>query len=334
MPTEFDIVNVRLGALFEHRQQLVLGAPQRPLAAIGLDPDHDVDEVEAQFTPAGDHKLDRAPVNESSEQAAVGEAREDRLHPLPIELAEFLAAHLAVGKCELAVVRVAGHVADVGDIVRLVGQHELRQFVGGHWPGVDRRIAGVAMCESMVPEDPEVARMGDRRLEPLWRRGLAGSEVLVVVEEHEAIDLGGLKPSLDKVDTKHRQLLELEPQRIGIPGAGLAEPVQRDAERAQLRSVEMVDDDAGDFRNLCALATSHRPWPSTMVPSASIRIGRHRPNLPTLASSFALCVVSRRRTLRDAGRRRLRARVSKRSLGVRSLRLGRGACVSISLSAR
>jgi hypothetical protein len=70
---------------------------------------------------------------------------------------------------------------------------------------------------------------------------------------HEAIDLGGLKPSLDKVDTKHRQLLELEPQRIGIPGAGLAEPVQRDAERAQLRSVEMVDDDAGDFRNALRL---------------------------------------------------------------------------------
>jgi hypothetical protein len=46
VPTEFDIVNVRLGALFEHRQQLVLGAPQRPLAAIDFDPDYDVDEVE------------------------------------------------------------------------------------------------------------------------------------------------------------------------------------------------------------------------------------------------------------------------------------------------
>ena len=90
-------------------------------------------------------------------------------------------------------------------------------------------------------------RLRDRRLEPLWRRGLARSEVLVVVEEHEAIDLGGLEPGLDEVDAKHGQLLELEPQRIGIPGAGLAEPVQRDAQRTQLRFVEMVDDDAGDF---------------------------------------------------------------------------------------
>ena len=90
----------------------------------------------------------------------------------------------------------------------------------------------------------------------------------------------------------------------------------------------------GTSETPCALATSHRPWPSTMVPSASIRIGRHRPNLWTLASSFALCFASRRRTLRDAGRRLSRARVSKRSLGARSLRLGRGACVSISLSAR
>ena len=76
MPTEFDIVNVRLGALFEHRQQLVLGAPQRPLSAIGLDPDHYVDEVEPQFATGGDHEVDRAPVNECSEQAAVDEAGE------------------------------------------------------------------------------------------------------------------------------------------------------------------------------------------------------------------------------------------------------------------
>ena len=81
------------------------------------------------------------------------------------------------------------------------------------------------MCQTVVAKDPKVAERRDRRLERLWRRGLAGSEVLIVVKEHEAIDLGGLKPSLDEVDAEHGQLLELEPQRVGIPGAGLAEPV-------------------------------------------------------------------------------------------------------------
>jgi hypothetical protein len=37
----------------------------------------------------------------------------------------------------------------------------------------------------------------NRGLEPLWRRGLAESEILVVVKEHEAVDLGGFKPGLD-----------------------------------------------------------------------------------------------------------------------------------------
>ena len=78
----------------------MLGAPQRPLAAIGLDPDHGIDEVERQLAAGGDHEVDRAPVDEGGEQAAVDEADEDRLHPLPIEPGEFLPAHLAVGKRE------------------------------------------------------------------------------------------------------------------------------------------------------------------------------------------------------------------------------------------
>ena len=126
----------------------------------------------------------------------------------------------------------------------------------------------------MVAKDPDVAEMRDRRLERLWRRGLAGSEVLIVVEEHEAIDLGGFKPGLDEVDAKHRQLLELEPQRIGIPGAGLAEPVQRDAQRTQFGSVEMVDDDAGNFRD--ALRPGDLPQ-AVAFDDGSFRVDQDRP---------------------------------------------------------
>ena len=108
----------------------------------------------------------------------------------------------------------------------------------------------------------------------LWRRGLAGSEVLVVVEKHEAVDLGRLKPRLDEVDAKHRQLLELKPQRIGIPGAGLAEPVQRDAQRTQFGSVEMVDDDAGNFRD--ALRPGDLPQ-AVAFDDGSFRVDQDRP---------------------------------------------------------
>ena len=89
-----------------------------------------------------------------------------------------------MGKRELTVVRVAGQVADVGDVVRLVGQHELRDFAAEHQPLVKRGVAGVTRREALVAKDPDVARMLDRRIEPLWRRRLAESEVLIVVEEH------------------------------------------------------------------------------------------------------------------------------------------------------
>jgi hypothetical protein len=68
-----------------------------------LDPDDDVDKVEPQFTPRGDQELDRAPVDEGREQAALGEVGNDRLHPLPIEPGEFLPGHLPMGERELEV---------------------------------------------------------------------------------------------------------------------------------------------------------------------------------------------------------------------------------------
>jgi hypothetical protein len=70
---------------------------------------------------------------------------EDRIHPLPIEPGEFVAAHLAVGKREFAMVRVASDMADVGDVVRLVSQHELHDFTWEHQPLVKRGVAGITL---------------------------------------------------------------------------------------------------------------------------------------------------------------------------------------------
>jgi hypothetical protein len=165
-------------------------------------------------------------------------------------------------------------VADVGDVVRLVGQHELREFAGGHQPLVKRGVAGVAVREAVVAQKPDVAKTRDSRLEPAWRRGLACSEVLLVVEKHDAVDLGGLESRLDEVEAKHRQLLELKPQRNGIPGAGLAEPVQRNPQRPQLGSVEMVDDDAGHFRD--ALRPGDLPQ-AVAFDDGSFRVDQDRP---------------------------------------------------------
>src|SRR6185437_6594460 len=305
--------------------------PQRTLAAIGLDPDDHIDEVEPQLTPAGDHELDRAPVNERGQQAAVDEAGERRLYPLAIEPRELLPGHLAVGERELAMVRVAGHVADVGDVIGLVGQHQLREFAWGHQPVVDRGVAGVAMRQSMVAQDPDVAKRRDRRLEPLWRRSLARVEVLIVVEKHHAVDLGGLEPGLDEVDAKHRELLELETQRVGVPGAGLPGPVQHDAQRALFSLVEMVDDDAGDLGD--ALRFSDLPQ-DVAFDDGPVSLDQHWPNLSMLTWSLAICLASRRLTCREAGRRLSGERFSKRSAGARSLRRAGGACELISLSER
>jgi hypothetical protein len=104
----------------------------------------------------------------------------------------------------------------------------------------------------VLAENPDVAEMRNSRLGAPPQRRLVCSEVLVV-EQHQAVDFGHLKPGIDEVDPEHRQLLELDAQRVGIPGAGLAEAVERDAERAKLGIVEVVDDDAGNLRDASRL---------------------------------------------------------------------------------
>lgn len=217
------------------------------MTTVRFDPNYDVNQLKVELASAGDSEIDRAPVDKAHQQAAGDEARKNRRHPPPIELGELLTGHLAVGERKLAVVRIAGHVPDVGDIVRRIGQHQLRPFAVRHQPVVKRFVARIALRETVFAQRPNVAEVRDRRRERLRRRRLIRGEVLVVVQQRQAVDLGHLEAGLNEIDAEDHQLLEFDPQRLGVPGAGFAEPVQRDAQRAQFGLVEVIDDDAGDL---------------------------------------------------------------------------------------
>src|SRR5208337_2041135 len=115
---------------------------------------------EFEGEPRADDEIDRAPIDEGGEQSSVDQVRHDRRHPAAIEGRELLAAHLAVGHRELAMIRVAGDVADVGDVERLVGQNEGRQLGTVQQPLVDSRLARVAADEAVLAKTPNVASSG------------------------------------------------------------------------------------------------------------------------------------------------------------------------------
>ena len=170
-------------------------------------------------------------------------------HPVAIEGRVSVAAQLAIRHRKLTMVGVASDVAEVRNIVRRVGQNESGDFALPHQTVVDAGVAGVALDQTMVAEKPDVAGPGRRDAR---RRGRRVRFPLVrrrVVREHDAVDFPHFEAGHDEVLTEQGQLFELEAKRFDIPGPGLAGAIERDIELAQLDGVEMIDDDAGDFRN-------------------------------------------------------------------------------------
>ena len=139
----------------------MLRAPEASLASVRLRPDDDVDEIEPEVSTAGEHEFDAAPVNERPNKAAVDDIEGGARHPGAVEGCEFLAAHFAGRHGEFSVVGLRGHMANIGNVVGFVGQHEAGLFARQHQAFVARRIAGVGLQKAVATEDPEVA--GARR---------------------------------------------------------------------------------------------------------------------------------------------------------------------------
>ena len=68
---QFDIVDVRGGAVLEQRQEFVLGAVEAAHAGVGLRPDDEIQGDEAEFRGGGVDSRRSAPVDEGAADAAV-----------------------------------------------------------------------------------------------------------------------------------------------------------------------------------------------------------------------------------------------------------------------
>jgi hypothetical protein len=76
---------VRHVALFEERQQLVLGAMKDAHARVGIGPHHGVERVKPEFAYTAPNRRGTAPVDECAEHAAVAPVGQTGLDPRDIE---------------------------------------------------------------------------------------------------------------------------------------------------------------------------------------------------------------------------------------------------------
>jgi hypothetical protein len=206
----------------------VLRAPEASLASVRLGPDNDVDEIEAEVATADEDEFDAAPVNERPDKAAVDDVECCARHPGAVECREFLAAHFAGRHGEFSVMRLRGHVANVGHVIGLVSQHEARLFARQHQAFVARRVPRVGLQKAVATQDPDVARPRDGppcRNES--RIGFPNAVVRLVIQQQE-IDLRRLEPGDHDVLAQIDQLGEFDPQRLFVPLSRLAEAVERD----------------------------------------------------------------------------------------------------------
>jgi hypothetical protein len=198
------------------------------LPTIRLRPNDDVDEVEPEVSAAGENEFDAAPVNERCNKPAVEDIEGRARHPGTVERCEFLTVHFSGRHRKFPVMRLRRHVADVGHVVGLVGQHEAGLLARQHQAFVALGIAGVGLQNAVAAEDPEVSRPRHgfvRRSES--EIDFPNAVVRLVIQQQE-IDFRFLKPRHDDVLAKIDQLGEFDPQRLFVPLSRFTQTVQRD----------------------------------------------------------------------------------------------------------
>ena len=157
MPAEFDVVDVRSGALLEQGQEFMLGAVEAAHSGVGLAPDDQVEGEQAEADGGAVNDGVAAPVDEGGEEATVREVREAGLHPGGVEAGELVGAHFPGPHDELAVGAV-GDMAGDGDVVGLVGEDQPGAFAL-HEGAEDGRVCRIATDDAMLAEQEDVADM-------------------------------------------------------------------------------------------------------------------------------------------------------------------------------
>ena len=185
--------------------------------SVRLRPDDDVDEVEPEVSAAGEDEFDAAPVDERRDEPAVDDVEGCARHPGAVERCEFVAAHFAGRHRKFSVMRLRGHVADVGHVIGLVCQHEARLLARQHQPFVARRVARVGLQKAVAAQDPEVSRPRDGFIRRSESEIEFPNAVVRLVIKQQKIDLRFLEPRhydvLAKIDQRTRRIRSSAPLR-------------------------------------------------------------------------------------------------------------------------
>jgi hypothetical protein len=153
--SQLEGVQVRRHAVLPDKDQLVLGAIERPHAAVVLVPDAQVLEFQARLPSGGQHLAHVPPVHEHEQHGAVPAVGRHGLGRLGQEAGELSLRHLAGGHHELRMLNGA-EPADMTthpDIVGRVGYNNGGPL-GAEQGFVNRRIPSVPAGDPMIARLP------------------------------------------------------------------------------------------------------------------------------------------------------------------------------------
>jgi hypothetical protein len=171
----------------------------------------------------------------------------------------------------------------------------------------------------MVAKNPDVAKPRRRRKRRRRHVEFGAASIIAVPQKHH-VDLGHFEAGHGEILAQHRQFLELEAQGLDVPGAGLGDTVEREAQAPQLVGVEVVDDDAGDLRDSQPLGGFPDPMAFDDRAIAGNQDRATNAEFAEAGVNPALLTASRRRGRREAGFRLSVGSVSNSRRGAKSLR--------------
>jgi hypothetical protein len=137
----------------------VAGTVERTHAAVGLGPDAEIEQLQADVTGAGKQFAHVPPVHAGVDERPVVAAGPQMSEHFLQEVRELGLGHLAGGHREFTVgdPSLAGCVAVDFHVVRRIGEHRRRLLVGKD--RVSGQVQGASAIQSMRVQMPEIARL-------------------------------------------------------------------------------------------------------------------------------------------------------------------------------
>ena len=218
-----EAVGVFGSALLEHEHQLVLGTIERPHAAVGLVPHHEVLELGEALLPRREQFSHVAPVHADKGNGTVAHHRCGIAEGIGKEGRELGLAHLARGKGELAVLDRA-QSADIAINLHVVGrvrEHEVSNLTAHQGFEVDG-AARIPAQQPVAPELPEVALTRDCETRSkadlvVLTIELIGISVARLIKHQ--VNLGEAEPGELGIELKVDQRLQLDRQDLLVPAS-------------------------------------------------------------------------------------------------------------------